>query len=109
MLNDSESITQALQDNKVTVKSGDVEVGRSYPLYGMMTNFIDERPGRVVAELNHGQIVAEFAIFDKAAIERLKSRAFDPGIFVATVEQKFPQVRVSCSTVIFGTKSEFSA
>jgi hypothetical protein len=109
MLNDSECIKQALQDNEITVQYGDVEVGQSYPLYGMITKFIDERPGRVVAELNHGQIVAEFKIFDKAAIERLKSRAFDPGIFVATVEQKFPQIRVSCSTVIFGTKSKFSA
>jgi hypothetical protein len=109
MLNDTASIKQALQDNKATVKYGDVEVGQSYPLYGMITKFIDDRPGRVVAELNYGQIVAEFAIPDKAAIERLKARAFDPGIFVATVDQKSPQVRVSCSTVIFGTKSEYSA
>lgn len=109
MLTDKESITSALEKNQVTVKCGDVEVGQSYPLYGMITKFIDERPGQVVAELNYGQIVAEFAIPDKAAVERLKARAFDPGIFVATVEQKSPQVRVSCQTVIFGTKSEYSA
>lgn len=110
MLTDKESITSALEKNQVTVKFGDVEVGGTYPIYGMITKFIDDRPGRVVAELNYGQIVAEFAIPDKASIERLKERAFDPGIFVATVDQKSPQVRVSCSTVIFGSKlSEYAA
>lgn len=109
MLNDVERIKSALADSKLKVEWGDIEVGVTYPLYATITKFIDDRPGRVVVELNYGQMIAELALTDVAHIENLKSRAFDPGIFIATVEQNSPQIRVSCTTVIFGTKSDFNA
>lgn len=90
------------------VKCENVEVGTTYPIYGTITKFIDERPGRVVVEINYS-IVAEVDLPDVAGVEHLKSRAFEPAILVATVLQTVPQVRVKCSTIIFGKKQEYSA
>jgi hypothetical protein len=90
------------------VKFGEVEVGTTYPLYGMITKVLDDTPGHVVVELNFS-IKANMSIPDPAKIELLKERAFEPGIFVSTVTNKNPSVEVDCSTVVFGKRQGFSA
>jgi hypothetical protein len=90
------------------VKSGEVEVGTTYPLYGMITKILDDTPGHVVVELNFS-IKANMSIPDPAKIELLKERAFEPGIFVSTVTSKTPSIEVDCSTVVFGKRQEHSA
>jgi hypothetical protein len=85
------------------VKSGDVEVGNTYPLYGMITKILDETPGHVVVEINFS-ITANMSIPDRDKIELLKERAFEPGIFVSTVTTKDPRIEVDCSTVVFGKR-----
>lgn len=90
------------------VSSGEVEIGNTYPIYGMITSFISDEPGNVVVELNYS-IKANMAIPDTTKVELLKERAFEPGIFVSTVKDKGEQIVVDCSTVIFGKKQEFSA
>ena len=90
------------------VSNGEVEVGQTYPIYGMITKILDDAPGGVVVELNFS-IKANMAIPDKDKIEILKQRAFEPGIFVSTVTQKDGGVIVDCSTVVFGRKQQFNA
>ena len=90
------------------VAAGEVEVGQTYPIYGMITKILDDAPGAVVVELNFS-ITANMAIPDADKIEILKQRAFEPGIFVSTVTQKDGGVIVDCSTVVFGRKQQFSA
>ena len=90
------------------VSSGEVEIGQTYPIYGMITKFISDAPGSVVVELNFS-ITANMAIPDSDKIEILKQRAFEPGIFVSTVTQKEGGVIVDCSTVVFGRKQQFNA
>lgn len=90
------------------VTSGEVEVGQSYPIYGMITKLIDETPGNVVVEINFS-IRANMAIPDVDKIELLKQRAFEPGIFVSTVTRKEDGIEVDCSTVVFGKKQQFAA
>lgn len=90
------------------VSNGEVEVGQTYPIYGMITKIINDAPGAVVVELNFS-ITANMAIPDADKIEILKQRAFEPGIFVSTVTQKDGGVIVDCSTVVFGRKQQFSA
>jgi hypothetical protein len=85
------------------VKHGDVEIGHSYPLYGMITRIISDQPGRVVVELNH-QIELTMDIPDPAKIELLKERAFEPGIFVSYITQVKPRIIAECSTVVFGKR-----
>jgi len=90
------------------VSGGEVEVGKTYPIYGMITKLIDDTPGSVVAEINFS-IVANMSIPDAEKVELLKSRAFEPGIFVSTVTSKDEGVAVDCNTVVFGRKQEYSA
>ena len=90
------------------VSAGEVEIGRTYPIYGMVTSIIDDTPGNVVVELNYS-IRANMAIPDKSKVELLKERAFEPGIFVSTVVSNDSGVVVDCSTVVFGKKQAFQA
>ena len=90
------------------VKFGEVEIGTTYPLYGMITKILDDTPGHVVVEINFA-IKANMTIPDSEKIELLKERAFEPGIFVSTVVQKEPKIEVDCSTVVFGKRQSFNA
>ena len=90
------------------VTSGEVEIGKTYPIYGMITKVLSDTPGDVVVELNFS-IRANMAIPDSTKIELLKERAFEPGIFVSTVKSKEAGVCVDCSTVVFGRKQNFQA
>lgn len=90
------------------VQFGDVEIGTTYPLYGMITKILDDTPGHVVVEINFS-ITANMTIPDPAKVELLKERAFEPGIFVSTVTTKDPKIEVDCSTVVFGKRQGFSA
>jgi hypothetical protein len=91
------------------VSTGEVEVGSTYPIYGMITKMLDDTPGAVVAEINFS-IRANMSIPDKDKIELLKQRAFEPGIFVSTIKSKDESgICVDCSTVVFGRRQDFSA
>ncbi len=90
------------------VTSGEVEIGQTYPIYGMITRVLDETPGTVQVEINFS-IIANMAIPDPGKIEILKERAFEPGIFVSTVRSKEDGIKVDCSTVVFGKRQPFNA
>ncbi len=90
------------------VTSGEVAVGSTYPIYGMITKFLDDTPGSVKVELNFS-IKANMAIPDLEKVELLKQRAFEPGIFVSTIVSKEQGIVVDCSTVVFGRKQAYSA
>lgn len=90
------------------VAHGDVEVGNTYPIFGMITRLIDDTPGHVVAEINHS-IIANMNVTEASRVEILKERAFESGIFVSTVVQKEPKVEVDCQVVIFGRRQGFNA
>ena len=90
------------------VTSGEVEVGQTYPIYGMITKILNETPGYVQVEINFS-IIANMAIPDMSKVEILKERAFEPGIFVSTIKSKEDGIRVDCSTVVFGKRQRYSA
>jgi hypothetical protein len=90
------------------VATGEVEVGNTYPIYGMITKLIDDTPGHVVVEINFS-IRANMSIPEASKVEILKERAFEPGIFVSTVVSKGESIVVDCSTVVFGRRQQFNA
>ena len=91
------------------VGTGAVEVGGTYPIFGIITDIIDETPGNVVVEINYS-IMAKMNLSESSKIETLKQRAFEPGIFVSTVTSKTEdQATVDCQTVVFGRRPEYSA
>lgn len=91
----------------LTVATGDVEVGLTYPIYGMITKFLEIEGNKVTVEINFN-ILATMEIPDIDKIETLRSRAFEPGIFVSKVEKVDEKIEVSCGTVIFGKKMSYN-
>jgi len=83
------------------VRAGNIEIGETYPIFGMITRLIDDTPGNVIVEVNHN-VTVRMNIHDSEKIETLKERAFETGIFVAKVVEIEPEVVVECQTVIFG-------
>lgn len=91
------------------VSTGEVEVGSTYPIYGMITKLLGEAEGQIDVEINFS-IQAKMTIPDPTKIELLKERAFEPGIFVSTVTAKDTDgIKVDCSTVVFGKRQHFNA
>ena len=90
------------------VAAGDVQIGQTYPIYGMITKLLDETPGKIVVEINFS-IRANMSIPEIDKINLLKERAFEPGIFVSTVTSKDNGIAVDCNTVVFGRRQQFSA
>ena len=90
------------------VSQGEVEIGNTYPIYGMITKLIDDTPGNVIVEINFN-IRAHMTIPDNDKVELLKQRAFEPGIFVSTIISKEEGISVDCTTVVFGKRPTYSA
>jgi len=87
------------------VKFGEVEVGESYPIYGMITKFIDENVETCIVEINN-QIEVSMKIQEQSNLNLLKERSFEPGIFVVSITEKEPKIKGDCTTVVFGKKSQ---
>jgi hypothetical protein len=86
----------------LTVEVGDVEVGRVYPLYGMITKILDDSFDNFTIEIGGG-ISLRCALKDQDSIELIKERAFEPGIFVTEITNIEP-VEGHCTTIVFGKK-----
>jgi hypothetical protein len=90
------------------VATSEISVGQHVPIFGMITNFIDDSPGHLRVLINF-HITASMNIDDAVGIQTLKERLFEPGIFVSTVLAKEPKVEVLCQTVIFGKRQALNA
>ena len=90
------------------VRPGAVEVGETYPIFGMITDLSSEVEGRVTAELNHN-ITAYISVEDSAKVDLLKQKAFETGIFVCRVLATNPRLEVECQAVIFGKNQAYQA
>lgn len=108
MSNNNENEANFFEKFGLQVSSGEVEVGGTYPIYGMITKFISDSPGNVVVELNYS-IRATMVIPDTSKVELLRERSFEPGIFISTVTSKDNGIVVDCSTVVFGRRQSFDA
>jgi len=104
----SDSGQNFLEKFGLEVGEGEVVVGQTYPIYGMITKFLDETPGQVVVELNYS-IKAKMSIPTAEKVELLRERSFEPGIFISTVKSKDGGVVVDCSTVVFGKRQNHDA
>ncbi|NBW40981.1 hypothetical protein EBR25_08265 [bacterium] len=107
------SLTDAKDQNffekfGLEVASGEIEIGQTYPIYGMITKLLSDEPGNVIVELNFS-IKAHMTIPDEQKVNILKERAFEPGIFVSTVKSNDDGIEVDCKTVVFGKRQEFQA
>lgn len=88
--------------HNLTVQTGDVEIGHVYPLYGMVTKIIDETFENFTIQLNWDTTL-RCTLKDPGSVETIKSRAFEPGIFVSEITSVKP-LSGNCTTIVFGRK-----
>ena len=88
------------------VTLGQVEVGKTFPLYGLITEFLSEEEGDARVRFNNSNVILKMNVpLEKISI--LKERSFEPGIFVTTiVEANDELILGDCTTVIFGKRQE---
>ncbi len=103
-----EDVLGTIEDLGLKITKGDVEIGGTYPIFGMITSIEDSGEGNIIAEINHS-IKAHMVITDASRIEVLRARAYETGIFVSTVKVKEPQLEVECQAVVFGKSQSFNA
>jgi hypothetical protein len=77
------------------------ELGKKYPLFGMITKFLNDELGSVIVEVNNN-ITCNMVIHSQEHLNTLKKRCFEPAIFVSVVTNIEPTLVVDCVTVIFG-------
>ena len=81
---------------------GAVSVGSTYPIFGVITQILEEKEdGSLLVELNRN-IKAHMTVTDPEKVKLLKKRAFETGIFVSKVTSIEDGIEVECSTVVFG-------
>jgi hypothetical protein len=100
---DKDVSSNSLESMGLSVQYGKVEVGQTYPIYGTITSFINEVPGSVVVMINQN-IELSLNVNDDEKLSLLKSRIFEPGIFITKINNIGEIVKGECSTIVFGTK-----
>ena len=107
-------MTERDEDDKIPLIDGEIdlelkipEIGKTYPIYGIITDILCESP--VVIMVNNSiKLKCNITDDDGSKIKIIKDRAFEPGIFVATIEQRLDDgtyVGVA-ETIVFGKKKE---
>lgn len=102
------------EKNGLEVAYDTVEVGKTYPVYGMITDILDSAlintsPVKCVINFN---MLVEMNGITKESFATIKDRALEPGIFITTIEKYNKdadnkvtyQYEGACSTVVFGKK-----
>ncbi len=94
----------------IAVEEGQIEVGKVYPIFGMITRIDEEsqNDSKITVEINHN-IVAIMNLKTEDRLNILKEKAFETGIFVAKVLELEPKIQVDCQAVIFGRTQAFNA
>jgi hypothetical protein len=98
------------------VQSAPVELGKTYPLYGMITDIIETENTPVKCVVNFN-ILVTMNLLTPDKLEILRNRAFEPGIFITTIvkvnenpEDKNDSIKYlyegECSTVVFGKQQK---
>jgi|YNPMSStandDraft_1061717.scaffolds.fasta_scaffold04084_4 hypothetical protein len=92
-------------DMSLKVKSVNPEVGKVYPICGVLSDLEIISQTEVVAKINDN-IFAKLIINDPEHLKTLLSRILDTGIFFVEVQEISDEGVLSgfCSTIIFGKR-----
>jgi hypothetical protein len=91
----------------MSVQYGQVEVGQTYPIYGAITEIKDTTPGQMIIIVN-SNIELALTVSELDKVDLLKSRMFEPGIFITTIKTIGDIIKGECSTVVFGKREDNS-
>jgi predicted amino acid racemase len=86
-------------------KNVDVEVGKVYPIYGYISNILDSSSDDIILQINDN-ITLNVKLTDSCTVELLKSRVFEPGIFMTKILNNKDKIIGDCSVIIFGKSNK---
>ena len=116
---------KTFEDEGLEVKSVEVEVGKSYPLFGMITSILDKTLDNFTAVINYN-IKLRINVQTQEHLTLITDRIFESGIFVAEITKQNPlsddsEVLIKnpetvklfpyegvCTTVIYGKRTELN-
>jgi transcriptional regulator of NAD metabolism len=95
---------------------GQVEIGKTYPVYGMITAIEEVREDFSVVAIINRNIRAILNIKSKENVDLLHNRVFEPGIFITTFDKILTPTEENpvafsgeVSTVVFGKAKGYDA
>jgi len=97
-----------MENDEIKLGLENVEIGETYPFYGKITRVFEATKQGTVVEID-GKINLTMNLDNPDHVQKLKARAFELGIFVATVTATEPKVEGNCTTVVFGRTPNYSA
>jgi len=105
-----------LEKNELEIAYSEVEIGKTYPLFGMITDILETKlgfnsPVKCVINFN---ILVEMQGITEEKLLTLYDRSLETGIFITTIEKcnkdadnkSIYQYEGICRTVVFGRKQE---
>ena len=107
-MNNAEKKENVFSQLGLTAETSAVEVGKTYPIFGVITELEQKECGRVVAVVNSG-IVIKMNIPNEKTVRVLRERAYESGIFISKVTSVGDKIEADCKTVIFGKSQAFNA
>jgi len=100
-------------DEEAQIILGKAEVGKTYPLFGYVSEIISEGSDTedVVVRINNDNIILRMKKVGGERLDVMKDRAFESGIFIATVVEITEDngIIADCQTVIYGRKQEMGS
>lgn len=87
------------------VGAGKVEVGSTYPLFGCITQIIEEEDSNPVCVLNES--IKLHMKPGQELLDTVKDRLFESGIFISEITHvSDEEIVANCLTVIYGRKQK---
>lgn len=98
------------------VQNSSVEIGKTYPVYGAITEIEKVNPGESVVVIINRNIRAILNINEDSKVQLLYSRIFEPGIFATTFNKALVPTdenpiayEATVHTVVYGKARSYDA
>jgi len=97
-----------IRENDAGISGQKIQVGMVYPILGTITAIVEENESGLIVLLD-GSILISMTLHNEKQRETIRSRAFEPAVFVAKVTGVDPQLAANCEMVIFGRSQAYNA
>jgi len=104
MKNKQENNLDFIEPLEFSVKNNDVVVGETYPIYGKINDIVKSSDGKIVLLVNDN-VELTLDINKDTILDELIAQAFEPGIFISTIDNLDFNIKATCSTIVFDKKT----
>jgi hypothetical protein len=103
MKNKPENNLDFIDPMEFSVENNDVVVGETYPIYGKINDIVKLSDGKIILLVNDN-VELTLDINKETILDELIAQAFEPGIFISTIDSLDYNVKATCSSIVFDKK-----